>query len=164
MTEVLMTDTFWAFIGLVLFLALVGYFKVPNLVIRSLDERAKRIKDELDEALRLREEAQELLAEYQRKRSEAEQDAQEIIAAAEHKVEAIIAEARMEVEKYIKNRNKLAEQKIAQAESEAIRMVSLSSIDLAISAAREIMAKELDSEKMDLLIQKTLIKMKAHPH
>ncbi|WP_336278937.1 F0F1 ATP synthase subunit B [Bartonella sp. CB175] len=162
-----MTDTFGAFLGLVLFLALLVYFKVPKMIVRYLDARAKRIEDELDEALRLREEAQEVLAEYQRKHAEAEKDAQEIIAAAKHEVETVIAEARRKAEEYVKHRNQLAEQKIAQAEADAIRMVSSSAVDLAISAARTLIAKELDSERADKLIKKTLTeesltKMKAY--
>ncbi|WP_375678278.1 MULTISPECIES: F0F1 ATP synthase subunit B [unclassified Bartonella] len=162
-----MTDTFWAFVGLVLFLALLVYFQIPQRVIHHLDARAKRIKDELDEALRLREEAQEILAEYQRKHAEAEKDAQEIIAAAKHEVESVIAEARAKAEEYVKNRNKLAEQKIAQAEADAIRMVSSSAIDLAISTARTIIARKIDSNKADELIKESLekesfIKMKTY--
>ncbi|WP_413154525.1 F0F1 ATP synthase subunit B [Bartonella sp. cb54] len=162
-----MTDTFWAFVGLVLFLILLFYFKVPEKIINHLDARAKRIKDELDEALRLREEAQEILAEYQRKHAEAEKDAQEIIAAAKHEVESVVAEARAKAEEYVKNRNKLAEQKIAQAEADAIRMVSSSAIDLAISAARTLITKELDADRADKLIkesfsEESLTKMKAY--
>ncbi|WP_455466472.1 F0F1 ATP synthase subunit B [Bartonella sp. B39] len=162
-----MTDTFWAFVGLVLFLILLVYFKIPQLAVHHLDARAKRIKDELDEALRLREEAQEVLAEYQRKHAEAEKDAQEIIAAARHEVEAIVSEARTKAEEYVKNRNKLAEQKIAQAEVNAIRMVSSSAIDLAVSAARTLIAKELNSHKAnelvkDSLCEESLTKMKTY--
>ncbi|WP_273758092.1 F0F1 ATP synthase subunit B [Bartonella sp. AU55XJBT] len=162
-----MSDTFWAFVGLVLFLALLVYFQIPQKIIHYLDARAKRIKDELDEALRLREEAQEILAEYQRKHAEAEKDAQEIIAAAKHEVESVIAEARTKAEEYVKNRNKLAEQKIAQAEADAIRMVSASAIDLAISTARILIAKELDSNGADepvkeALSKESLSKMKTH--
>lgn len=162
-----MTDTFWAFVGLVLFLALLVYFKVPQMAVRHLDARAKRIKDELDEALRLREEAQEVLAEYQRKHAEAEKDAQEIIAAAKREVAAVVAEARAKAEEYVKNRNKLAEQKIAQAEADAIRMVSSSAIDLAVSVARTLIAKELNSSKENELIkealcEESLTKMKTY--
>ncbi|MET3589330.1 F-type H+-transporting ATPase subunit b [Bartonella silvatica] len=162
-----MTDTFWAFVGLVLFLALLVYFKVPQMAVRYLDARAKRIKDELDEALRLREEAQEILAEYQRKHAEAEKDAQEIVAAAKHEVSAIMAQACEKAEEYVKNRNKLAEQKIAQAEADAVRMVSSAAIDLAVSTARTLITKELDSDKADELIkaslcEETLGKMKTY--
>ncbi|WP_455474415.1 F0F1 ATP synthase subunit B [Bartonella sp. B30(2025)] len=154
-----MTDTFWALVGLILFLILLAYLKVPEMVVRHLDMRAKRIKDELDEALRLREEAQEVLAEYQRKHAEAEKDAQAIIIAAKREVEAIVAEARAKTEEYVKNRNKLAEQKIAQAEADAVRMVSSSAIDLAISAASVLIAKELNSsDRADELIKNSLTK------
>ncbi|WP_455478620.1 F0F1 ATP synthase subunit B [Bartonella sp. B10] len=162
-----MTDTFWAFVGLVIFITLLVYFKIPKMAVSHLDARAKRIKDELDEALRLREEAQEMLAEYQRKHAEAERDAQEIIAAAKHEVESIIAESRIKAEEYVRNRNKLAEQKIAQAEVDAVRMVSSSAIDLAVSAACTLIAQELNSEKACKLIkesiaEESLNKMKAY--
>ncbi|WP_336276443.1 F0F1 ATP synthase subunit B [Bartonella sp. CB178] len=163
-----MTDTFWSLVGLVLFIILLIYFKIPDMIVRHLDMRAKRIKDELDEALRLREEAQEILAEYQRKHAEAEKDAQEIVIAAKREVEAVVAEARARAEEYVKNRNKLAEQKIAQAEADAIRVVSSSAVDLAVSAARTLIAKELDSDDRagelirKSLTEETLAKMKTY--
>ena len=90
-----MDATFWAFIGLILFLVLVAYLKVPGMMAKALDERADKIRDELAEAKRLREEAQHLLAEYQRKRKEAETEAAAIIAAAEREArEKAAAEAR----------------------------------------------------------------------
>ncbi|AQX19363.1 F0F1 ATP synthase subunit B [Bartonella sp. WD16.2] len=153
-----MTDTFWAFIGLVLFLALLVYFKIPTMLVSSLDMRTKRITDELDEALRLREEAQEILAECQRKCVEAEKNAQEIIAAAKNEVSVIVAEARAKTEEYVKNRKKMVEQKIAQAEADAIRVVSLSAIDLAISCSRTLINKELDFKESKDLIEKSLTK------
>ncbi|WP_458363812.1 F0F1 ATP synthase subunit B family protein, partial [Brucella intermedia] len=78
-----MDATFWALIGLIIFLAILAYLKVPGMVGRSLDERADRIKNELEEARTLREEAQQLLAEYHRKRKEAEKEASDIVASAE---------------------------------------------------------------------------------
>ncbi|AQX29586.1 F0F1 ATP synthase subunit B [Bartonella sp. JB63] len=153
-----MTDTFWAFIGLVLFLALLIYFEVPAILIRKLDMRAKRIKDELDEALRLREEAQEILAEYQRRNLEIEKEMQEIIAEAQREIEVILIETRAKTEEYIKSRNRLAEQKIAQAEVNAVRMVALSAIDLAVSAANTLLIKELNAERANSLIKESLVK------
>ncbi|CBI76744.1 ATP synthase, B chain [Bartonella clarridgeiae 73] len=153
-----MTDTFWAFIGLVLFLALLIYFEVPAMLTRKLDARAKRIKDELDEALRLREEAQEILAEYQRKHLEIEKETQEIIAEAQREIEAVLIETRVKTDEYIKSRNKLAEQKIAQAEANAVRMVASSAIDLAVSAANTLITKELDAEQANSLIKESLVK------
>ncbi|AQX20992.1 F-type H+-transporting ATPase subunit b [Bartonella sp. CDC_skunk] len=153
-----MTDTFWAFIGLVLFLALLVYFEVPNAIIRKLDTRAKHIKDELDEALRLREEAQKVLAEYQRKHLEIEKETQEIIADAKDKVEAMLSETRIKTEEYIKNHSRLVEQKIAQAEANAIRTLSSTAVDLAISAINRLLMKELDAEQANSLIKEPLVK------
>ncbi|EYS92331.1 ATP synthase subunit B [Bartonella bacilliformis str. Heidi Mejia] len=159
-----MTDTFWAFIGLILFLALLFYFKVPAMALRSLDERAKRIAGELDEALRLREEAQGILAEYQQKCAGIEQDVQEIITAAKHEAEIIVAEARVKTEEYVKNRNKLVEQKIAQAESDAIQEISSSAVNLAISSASKIINNELGAKKANNLIKESIIKVKTNLH
>jgi F-type H+-transporting ATPase subunit b len=78
--------SFYALVGLILFFVLIAYLKVPGMLASSLDERAKNITEELAEAKRLREEAQHLLAEYQRKRKEAEADAAAIVAAAERRV------------------------------------------------------------------------------
>jgi len=84
-----MDATFWAFVALIIFLGVLAYFKVPGMINGALDGRAERIRNELDEARKLREDAQQLLAEYQRKRQEAEQEAQDIVSAAKH--EALLA-------------------------------------------------------------------------
>ena len=85
-----MDAAFWALVALVIFLGIVIYLKVPGMINKSLDERAERIRNELDEARRLREEAQQLLAEYQRKRKDAEKEAGELIAAAEHEAAGLV--------------------------------------------------------------------------
>jgi F-type H+-transporting ATPase subunit b len=89
-----MDSTFWAFIALLLFIALIVYLKVPGMIGRSLDERAENIKKELEEARTLREEAQQLLAEYHRKRKEAEKEAGDIVAAAEREAKALLEDAK----------------------------------------------------------------------
>jgi F-type H+-transporting ATPase subunit b len=83
----------WAAIALLIFLGIMIYIKVPAMVSKSLDERAGRIQKELDEAKRLREEAQALLAEYQKKRKEAEQEAEAIVEAAKHEASVLAEEA-----------------------------------------------------------------------
>ncbi|ALE04082.1 F0F1 ATP synthase subunit B [Bartonella ancashensis] len=159
-----MTDTFWALVGLILFVMLLIYFRVPTMVIRSLDDRAKRIKEELDEALRLREEAQELLAEYQRRCAEAEKDAQGILAAAKREAEFVVSEARIKTDEYIKNCTKLVEQKISQAENDAIREISSSAVDLAISAAQMLISHESSSKKEDGFFGEAVATIKKNLH
>ncbi|MBB4237617.1 F0F1 ATP synthase subunit B [Rhizobium esperanzae] len=138
--------TFFAFVGLVLFLALVVYLKVPGMMARSLDDRADQIRNELAEAKRLREEAQHLLAEYQRKRKEAEAEAAHIVAAAEREAEMLTAEAKKKTEEFVANRTALSEQKIKQAEAEAMKAVRSAAVDLAIAAAETVLAKQADGK------------------
>lgn len=137
--------TFFAFVGLVLFLALVVYMKVPGMVAKSLDARADQIRNDLSEAKRLREEAQQLLAEYQRKRKEAEADAAKIVAAAEREAELIAAEAKQKTEEFVARRNALSEQKIKQAEADAVNAVRAAAVDLAIAAAEKVLASRTDA-------------------
>lgn len=158
----MMTDTFWALVGLLLFLAVLGYYKIPTHLLNYLDKRADHIRDELDEARRLRDEAQELLAEYQRKRQEAEKEAEEIIASAKHEAEMLAKEAHKKMEEYVTRRNKMAEHKIAQAEADAIAAVKSSAVDLAVAAARDIIEKEMDKKTADNLIKTSLTEVKNH--
>lgn len=135
-----MDATFWAFIALLIFVAIVIYMKVPGMLGAALDKRANRITGELEEARRLREEAQQLLAEYQRKRKEAEAEAGEIVAAAKREAEVLVKEAKAKTEDYVARRTALAEQKIAQAEREAVNEVRASAVDVAVEAARSLLA------------------------
>ncbi|SCX05068.1 F-type ATPase subunit b [Agrobacterium sp. DSM 25558] len=134
--------TFFALVGLVLFFILIAYLKVPGMLAGSLDERAGNIKEELAEAKRLREEAQHLLAEYQRKRKEAEADAANIIASAEREAAALTADAKVKTEEFVARRTALSEQKISRAEAEAISAVRSAAVDLAIAASEKIIAEK----------------------
>lgn len=138
--------TLWATIALVLFLGVVVYFKVPGVIAKALDARATKISSELEEARRLREEAQQLLAQYQRKRKEAEQEAADIVAAAKREAELLAAEAHKKTEDYVARRTALAEQKIGQAEREAVAEVRASAVDIAVEAARTLLAGKIDAK------------------
>jgi F-type H+-transporting ATPase subunit b len=141
-----MDATFWATVGLVIFLGIVVYIGVPGMLGRSLDGRADRIKAELEEARRLREEAQQLLAEYQRKRKEAEREAGDIVAAAKREADALVAEARQKTEEYVTRRAAMAEQKIAQAERDAVNEVRSRAVDIAVEAAGRLLAGKVDQK------------------
>lgn len=157
-----MDSTFWAFIALLLFIALIVYLKVPGMIGRSLDERAENIKKELEEARTLREEAQQLLAEYHRKRKEAEKEAGDIVAAAEREAKALLEDAKQATEDYVVRRNKLAEQKIATAETDAINAVRASAVDLAIAAAGKIVADKVDAKVAGTLFKDALGQVKTN--
>jgi F-type H+-transporting ATPase subunit b len=151
-----MDATFWATVALLIFLGIVFYFKVPGMIARSLDERADRIRNELEEARRLREEAQQLLAEYQRKRKDAEQEAADIVAAAEREAGQLVDEARQRTEDYVARRTALAEQKIAQAERDAVNEVRASAVDIAVEAARRLLAGKVDGKVAGDLFRSSL--------
>ena len=153
--------TFFAFVGLLLFFALIVYLKVPGMMAKALDERAEKISNELAEAKRLREEAQHLLAEYQRKRKDAEAEAASIVAAAEREAEALTAEAKQKTEEYVTRRNALSEQKIKQAEADAINAVRSAAVDLAIAAAERVLASKTDAATGKALFDNAIGEVKA---
>lgn len=155
-----MDATFWALIGLIIFLAILVYLKVPAMMGRSLDERAANIAKELDEARTLREEAQALLAEYHRKRKEAEKEASEIVAAAQREAAALLTEAKEKSEDYIVRRNKLAEQKIAQAEADAVNQVRASAVEIAVAAAGSLIADKMDAKTAGEMFKSSLEQVK----
>lgn len=156
-----MDATFWALVALVIFLGVVFYMKVPGMISKSLDERANRIRNELDEARRLREEAQQLLAEYQRKRKDAEQEAGDIVAAAKREADLLVAEAQKRTEEYVARRTALAEQKIGQAERDAVNEVRASAVDIAVEAARKLLGDNVDAKVDADLFKTSLQQVKA---
>jgi len=130
---------FWVGVSFVLFVAIVLYYKVPGLIGKALDQRADAIRNELDEARRLRDEAQALLADYERKSREAENEAKAIIEQAKRESEALAAETRRNLTESVERRAKLAEEKIARAEAQALSEVRSSAVDGAIAAAEKIL-------------------------
>ncbi len=147
--------TVWATIGLVTFLGILVYVGVPKQILGMLDDKSKKIADDLDEAKRLREEAQSLLAEYERKRQAAEDEAQEIVEAAKAEATRLTEEAQASLEDLISRRTKAVEEKIAQAESQAIADVRARSADIAVEAARHVLVDKM-AEKGDALVEQAI--------
>jgi F-type H+-transporting ATPase subunit b len=156
-----MDATFWALVALIIFLAVVLYMKVPALIGKALDRRSNRIREELEEARKLREEAQQLLAEFQRKRKEAEKDAVDIVNAAKHEADLLLADAKQKTEDYVARRTALAEQKIGQAERDAVNEVRSSAVDIAVEAARTLLAGKVDSKVDGNLFKASLQEVKS---
>lgn len=153
--------TVWATIALLIFIGICIYVKVPAVISKSLDQRADKIRSELDEARKLREEAQALLAEYQKKRKAAEQEAADIVEAAKREAAVLAEEAHKKTEEYVTRRTALAEQKIGQAEREAINEVRASAVDLAVEAARKVLAGRVDAKADGDLFKASLAEVKA---
>ncbi len=148
--------TFWAAVALVLFLALIAWLGVPKTLGAALDRRAAAIDTELKEARRLREEAQALLAEYQRKAREAQKEAEEILEIARREAAAYATEAAQRTDDYVARRARLAEQKIAQAETRAIQEVRSLSVDLAIAAAERVLGGEVKGDTASGLLDRAI--------
>ena len=130
----------WVAFGFLCFLALLAYLGVHRKVFESLDTRQARIKSELDEAKKLREEAQALLKEFERKGHEAEAEAEAIIASAKAEAERLATEAKSRMEEFVTRRTKMAETKIAQAEAQALADVKSAAADAAVAAAERILS------------------------
>ena len=144
----------WVAIAFLAFLGLLGFVGVHRQLAKSLDERAARIKAELDEARKLRDDAAQLLADYQRKRQETEGEAQGIIAGARAEAERMAADAKAKVEEFVARRTKLAETKIAQAEAQAAAEVRGAAAEAAVAAAEKILAQEAKGKLAAELIAK----------
>jgi F-type H+-transporting ATPase subunit b len=150
----------WVAIGFVSFLALLGYLGVHRRLVDALDQRQARIKAELDEASRLREEAQALLAEFERKGLAAESEAQAIIASAKAEAERLAGEAKQRMEDFVARRTKMAEAKIAQAEAQALADVRSAAADAAVAAAEKILAGAAKGKAAEELIARGIEDLK----
>ena len=130
---------FWVAVAFVMFIGVLIYVGAHKKITEALDHRSARIKAELDEARRLREEAAKLLADYQSKQNEAEREAEAIVAEAKAEAERIAAEAKVKMEEFVARRTKLAEAKIGQAEAQAVADVRAAAADAAVTAAEKIL-------------------------
>jgi F-type H+-transporting ATPase subunit b len=148
----LLEAEFWVAVAFVIFLGVVGYFRVHKLMVDSLDARRDRIKAELDDARRLKEEAAKLLAEYQRRQQQAETEAQGIIAGAQAEAERLAVEAKAKMEDFVARRTKLAETKIAQAEEQAVNDVRAAAAEAAVAAAERVLRRTVKGEVAGHLI------------
>jgi F-type H+-transporting ATPase subunit b len=130
----------WVALGFLCFLGLLAYLGAHRKVFEAIDQRQARIKSALDDARRLREEAQALLAEFERKGREAETEAAAIIAGAKAEAERLAADAKTKMEDFVARRTKMAEAKIVQAEAQAVADVRSAATDAAVSAAEKILS------------------------
>lgn len=144
----------WVAVAFVIFLGVLAYVGVPKLIAKALDDRAARIKAELDDARKLKEEAAALLAEYQRKRTAAEAEAESIIAGAKDEAARMAAEAKAKIEEFVARRTKMAEAKIAQAEAQAAADVRAAAAEAAVAAAEKILSAEAKGALAGELIAK----------
>jgi F-type H+-transporting ATPase subunit b len=152
---------FWVAASFVLFVIVLGYFGTHRMIASAIDQRSARIKAELDEARRLRDEAKSLVAEYQRKQREAEGEAQAIIASARAEAERTAEENKAKMQDFVARRTKMAETKIAQAETQALADVRAAAADAAILAAEKLLREEAKGQIADDLITQGIKDVRA---
>lgn len=156
--------TLWIAIALAIFFALLIHKKVPQLIAGALDKRAAAISAELEAARALREEAQKVLADYQRRQRNAKQEANSIITQAKAEAERLAHESQQNLKENLERRTRLGEDKIAQAESQAINEVRDAAANLATHAAGRVIAEEIRGKKGDQLIEDSIKAVKGQLH
>ena len=155
---------FVVLIAFILFIGVIFYFKVPGMLSGMLDKRAEGIQSELDEARALREEAQTLLASYERKQREMQEQADKIVAAAKEEAAAASEQAKEDLKASIARRLAAAEDQIASAEASAVREVRDQAVTVAIAAAREVIAKDITAAAGNKLIDDAIGEVEAKLH
>ncbi len=155
---------FVVLLAFLLFAGVLIYLKVPGLLGGLLDKRAEGIQGELDEAKALRDEAQTILASYERKKAEVEDQAKHIVERARVEAEDAAEAAKSALAASIERRLKAAEDQIASAEASAVREVRDRAIEVAVSASAEYMAKAMTVEDADARIEASIAEVKDRLH
>lgn len=151
-------------IAFVIFVGVLVYLGVPKLLTDLLDKRAATIRAELDEARALREEAKTILASYERKKKDVQEQSDRVVAAAKEEATRAAAEAREELKRSIARRLAAAEDRIASAEKSAIREVREQAISVAVAAAGDLLAKQMTAEAAAGAIDASIKQVAAKLH
>ncbi|MBJ3763430.1 F0F1 ATP synthase subunit B [Maribius pontilimi] len=155
---------FVVLLGFLIFIGVLVYYRVPTMLVGLLDKRAQGIRDDLAEARALREEAQSLLASYERKQKDVQNQADRIVAAAKEDAKANAEKAKKDLEATLERRIQGAKEQIASAEEDAVRNVRNRAVAVAISAARDVLSQKIDGAKQDALIDDAIKTVDAKLH
>jgi F-type H+-transporting ATPase subunit b len=151
---------FWVAVAFVILIGVFVYYGIHSTVVKTLDHRSDRIKAELDDARRLKDEAAKLLAEYQARHASAEREARDIIESAKAEAERIASEAKAKLEDFVARRTKTAESKIALAEAQAVADVRSAAANAAVTAASTILSQSVKGSVADDLLTKGITEVR----
>ena len=147
-------ETVWVTVATIILLGILVYVGAHRMILDALDQRRLRVQAELDEAKRLKEEAQKLVAEYQQRQRDAEREAEAMITNARAEAERYALEQKSKMDEFVARRTSMAQAKIAQAEAQALADVRAAAADAAVSAAAEVLAQSARGKVAhDLLAQ-----------
>ena len=151
----------WVAVAFIILMGVFVWLGVHRTVLTALDHRAERIKAELDDARKLKDEAAKVLAEYKAKRASAEREAADIIASANAEAERIASEAKAKMEDFVARRTKTAESKIALAEAQALADVRAAAANAAVTAAASVLSQTVKGQVADDLLAKGITEVRA---
>jgi F-type H+-transporting ATPase subunit b len=149
-------EAFFVALAFAVVVAAFLYLRLPSKLVAALDDRAEQIRKELEQAKKLREDAEVLLAEYEAKRNAAEQQAEQIVADARANAEALAAEAKQKLEDSLERRTQQAEDKIARAEANMVKEVRLAVTSIAVTAAEQVIRDTLSDDQKQALVAANL--------
>lgn len=154
---------FWVAVGFVILIGLIGK-RAYRLVVVSLDERAERIRGRIDEAARLAEEAQALLATYERKQRDAAGEVEQILTDARREVDRLAEQAAADLERSLRRREEMAIERIAHAEAAAVAEVRSRAVDVAIQATERLLVDKMTPKQADALVDAAIAELPAKLH
>lgn len=152
---------FWVSLSFILFIVAI-YKPASKIIVKSLDARSYKIQNELDEALKLKEEAQALLASYQRKQKEITQEAEKILASAHEESKRLLSEAEKNLEDNLNKKILVAMQKIASYENSVLQGIRLNSVDVTMTTIRKLIEENINSEMAEKLVRKAISEMEKN--
>ena len=141
--------TFWVAVSFIIFIGVLIYFKVPQKVDLSLNESIKKIKEEIDNAEKLKDDSKSILSEYENKVGKSKEEIKSLIESAKNEAEKNVIKTNKEFHNIVENRKKSAEEKIRQMKAQAIKDVKNLSVDIAISSVEKIIKNSIDKKKLD---------------
>ncbi len=154
----------WVSLGFLCVVGIFAFMGVHRQITAALDKRAQKIADDLDEARRLREEAQELLAKFQRRQREAEEEAETIVDQAKRDAKRMAADMRDKLNEQIERRTRAAEEKIARAEAQALAEVRNETVNVAVAAAEDIIRNRMDKGAQNALAERGIDELRERLH
>ena len=157
------TSSFWAAVAFIIVVAAAAR-PVGRGIAGALDVRSNRIRDQIEEAQRLREEAQQMLASYQRKQRDAAKEAEEIVSAAEAEAKRLAEAEQAQLEHSLKRREQQAKDRLNQAEQDAVNEVRSKAVEIAVQAARDVIAEQITAQKQNALIDKAIDELPSRLH
>jgi len=163
MDGLLASSTFWVLVAFVIFAYLAGR-PAWKAIAKGLDERAEKIRQDIEQAQKLRADAQAALAQYQRKQRDAQKEADALLAHAREEAERLARQAREELEVALKRREQQAMEKIAQAEAAALQQVRELAVEVAVSATERLLVQNMDADRRNALVDAAIKDLPARLH